>query len=133
MRLSLGPVLTYWRREKLLGFYADLPHSRLASIYLGEVVCGRRREMRLTDWLGLARDLGRTGVEVVLSTQALIESDLDLRVMRQVAENGEFLVEANDMGAVRLLAGRARFYAVLKILMTLSIRLSTKCLVKHFR
>lgn len=111
MKLSLGPVLTYWTREKLLDFYAQLPHSHLASIYLGEVVCGRRREMRPTDWLGLARDLARTGIEVVLSTQALIESDLDLRTMRQITENGEFLVEANDMGAVRLLAGRARFIA----------------------
>lgn len=111
MKLSLGPVLYYWTREALLGFYANLPHSRLATIYLGEVVCGRRREMRPADWLGLARDLARTGVEVVLSTQALIESELDLRAMRHIAENGEFLVEANDMGAVRLLANRVRFVA----------------------
>ena len=111
MKLSLGPVLTYWTREALLGFYANLPHARLSTIYLGEVVCGRRREMRPADWLDLARDLARTGVEVVLSTQALIESDLDLRTMRHIAENGEFLVEANDMGAVRLLAGRVRFVA----------------------
>ena len=111
MKLSLGPVLTYWTREALLGFYANLPHSRLATIYLGEVVCGRRHEMRPADWLGLARDLARAGLEVVLSTQALIESELDLRAMRHIAENGEFLVEANDMGAVRLLAGRVRFVA----------------------
>ena len=111
MKLSLGPVLYYWTREALLDFYANLPHSRLATIYLGEVVCGRRLAMRPADWLGLARDLARTGVEVVLSTQVLIESELDLRAVRNVAENGEFLVEANDMGAVRLLAGRVRFVA----------------------
>ena len=111
MKLSLGPVLYYWKREALLGFYANLPHSRLATIYLGEVVCGRRHEMRPADWLGLARDLAQAGVEVVLSTQALIESELDLRAMRHIAENGEFLVEANDMGAVRQLAGRTRFVA----------------------
>jgi len=111
VKLSLGPVLYYWTREALLGFYANLPHSRLATIYLGEVVCGRRLAMRPADWLGLARDLAQTGVEVVLSTQALIESELDLRAVRDIAENGEFLVEANDMGAVRLLAGRVRFVA----------------------
>ena len=104
--LALGPVLYYWSREMLLGFYAHLPHSRLATVYLGEVVCGRRHGMRPEDWLGLARDLARTGLEVVLSTQALIETDLDLRAMQRIAENGEFLVEANDMGAVRRLAGR---------------------------
>ena len=111
MKLSLGPVLYYWTREALLGFYANLPHARLATIYLGEVVCGRRHAMRSADWLGLARDLAQTGVEVVLSTQGLIESELDLRAVRDIAENGEFLVEANDMGAVRLLAGRVRFVA----------------------
>ena len=111
MKLSLGPVFYYWTREALLRFYADLPHSRLATIYLGEVVCGRRHEMRPADWLVLARVLAQTGVEVVVSTQALIESELDLRAMRHIAENGEFTVEANDMGAVRLLAGRVRFVA----------------------
>ena len=111
MKLSLGPVLYYWTREALLGFYANLPHSQLATIYLGEVVCGRRNAMRPADWLGLARDLAKAGVQVVLSTQVLIESDLDLRAVRQIAENGEFLVEANDMGAVRMLAGRTRFVA----------------------
>lgn len=110
-RLALGPVLYYWQRETLLGFYSQLPYSRLATVYLGEVVCARRHGMRPEDWLGLARDLARTGLEVVLSTQALIETDLDLRTMQRIAENGEFLVEANDMGAVRRLAGRVPFVA----------------------
>ncbi len=111
MRLSLGPVLYYWQREALLQFYADLPHARLGAVYLGEAVCGKRHGMRHDDWMGLARDLAQTGLEVVLSTQALIESDVDLRAMRRFAENGEFLVEANDMGAVHALAGRVRFVA----------------------
>ncbi len=111
MRLSLGPVLYYWQRDALLEFYANLPHARLGTVYLGEAVCGKRHGMRPDDWMGLARDLARTGLEVVLSTQALIESDVDLRAMRRIAENGEFLVEANDMGAVHALAGRVRFVA----------------------
>jgi len=111
MRLSLGPVLYYWQRDALLEFYADLPHARLGTVYLGEAVCGKRHGMRPDDWMGLARDLAQTGLEVVLSTQALIESDADLRAMRRIAENGEFLVEANDMGAVQVLAGRVRFVA----------------------
>jgi collagenase-like PrtC family protease len=111
LKLALGPLLYYWPREALLEFYANLPHAQLATVYLGEVVCGRRHGMRSADWLGLARDLAQTGIEVVLSTQALIESELDLRAMRQIAENGDFLVEANDMGAVHVLAGRTRFVA----------------------
>jgi len=111
MRLSLGPVLYYWQRDALLEFYANLPHARLGTVYLGEAVCGKRHGMRPDDWMGLARDLAQTGLQVVLSTQALIESDVDLRAMRRVAENGEFLVEANDMGAVHALAGSVRFVA----------------------
>ena len=51
------------------------------------------------------------GKEVVLSTFELIESDADLRTMHAVAENGAFRVEANDMAAVRSLAGKAPFVA----------------------
>jgi len=106
MKLNLGPVLYYWQREALLKFYADLPHDKLDAIYIGEAVCGKRQGMRADDWLGLARDLAQAGVEVVLSTQALIESDFDLKTMRRIAGNADYLVEANEMGAVRILSGR---------------------------
>ena len=53
----------------------------------------------------------QAGVDIVLTAQALIETGLFLRAMRHIAENAEFLIEANDMGAVRLLAGRVRFVA----------------------
>ena len=106
MKLSLGPVLYYWTREALLDFYARVADSGADIVYLGEVVCARRHNLRMDDWLGLARDLSASGKEVVLSTQALIESESDLKTLRRIAANGEFTVEANEMGAVRLLAGR---------------------------
>jgi len=71
VKLSLGPVLYYWTREALLGFYANLPHSRLATIYLGEVVCGRRHAMRPADWLGLARDLAQTPLRYTAHLKAI--------------------------------------------------------------
>ncbi len=110
-RLALGPVLYYWKRDTLLDFYSNLPHAALATVYLGEVVCGRRHELHIQDWISLGRELAQSGVEVVLSSQTLIESDSDLRAMRRFAENGEFALEANEMGAVHLLAGKARFVA----------------------
>ena len=67
--------------------------------------------MRLADWLELAQQLAAAGKEVVLSTQALIESESDLKTLRKIAANGDFMVEANDMGAVHLLAGKAPFVA----------------------
>ena len=57
MKLSLGPVLYYWTREALLEFYAGVADSGVDIVYLGEVVCSRRHNLRLDDWLGIARNL----------------------------------------------------------------------------
>ncbi len=103
MKLALGPLLYYWPRQETLAFYADIATSPVDTVYLGETVCSRRHELRLDDWFGLARDLAAAGKEVVLSTQSLIESESDLKTLRQIAGQGDFRVEANDMGAVRLL------------------------------
>jgi collagenase-like PrtC family protease len=111
MKLSLGPVLYYWTREALLEFYVGIANSGVDIVYLGEVVCSRRHNLRLDDWLGLARDLSASGKQVVLSSQALIESESDLKTLRRIAANGDFTVEANEMGAVRLLTGRVPFIA----------------------
>ncbi len=111
MKLALGPVLYYWTREALQEFYAGIADTGVDIIYLGEVVCSRRHNLRLDDWLGLARDLASSGKEVVLSSQALIESESDLKNLRRIAANGDFAVEANEMGAVRLLAGHVPFIA----------------------
>jgi collagenase-like PrtC family protease len=105
MKLALGPNLYYWPRGKLLAFYGAMADSAADIIYLGEVVCSRRHELRLPDWIALAKDLAGAGKEVVLSTQALIESESDLKTLRKLVQNGEFRVEANEMGAVRLLMG----------------------------
>ena len=73
---------------------------------LGETVCARRRELKLDDWLALARDLAAEGKEVVLATQTLIESEADLRLLRRLAEQREFMVEAGDASALQMLAGQ---------------------------
>lgn len=107
MKLSLGPVLFYWERKKLLDFYADMARQPLDVIYLGETVCSKRRDMQLGDWLELARDLARTTpAQLVLSGLTLVEAASELAALRRLCDNGELLVEANDMGAVQYLAGK---------------------------
>lgn len=110
-RIALGPLTYYWPRERVLDFYARALEWPIDVVYLGETVCSRRHELRLADWVDLAARVAEAGKEAVLSTYELIESDADLRVMRQVVDNGRFRVEANDMGAVRLLSGRVAFVA----------------------
>ncbi len=105
MKLALGPLLYYWPRKQMLDFYAAITATPVDIVYLGEVVCSRRHELRLSDWLDIAGQLAAAGKQAVLSTQALIESESDLKTLRRIAANGRFLVEANDMGAVSLIAG----------------------------
>jgi len=105
MKLALGPLLYYWPRAAVLGFYEAIAAAPVDTVYLGEVVCSRRHEVPFEDWLAIGGRLAAAGKEVVLSAQALTESEGDLKLQRRTAANGRFGVEANDWGAARLLAG----------------------------
>jgi collagenase-like PrtC family protease len=111
LKLALGPILTYWPRAAVFDFYQMIAESAAEIVYLGEAVCSRRHELRLSDWLDVADLLAASGKQVVLSTLALIESGSELAALRKIADNGRFTVEANDMGAVHCLQGRVPFVA----------------------
>jgi collagenase-like PrtC family protease len=101
--ITVGPVQYYWSRSDLMAFYANVAESSAGTVVLGEVVCSRRHEMKVQDWLALARDLRSSGKEVILATQALVEAEADIRVIRRIADQGEFLVEAGDASALSIL------------------------------
>lgn len=111
MKITLGPLQYYWPRNSVFAFYEAMADTAVDEIYLGETVCSRRHELRLSDWLGLARHLQGKGKQVVMSSQVLLESGSDVAWLHKLAANGEFTVEANDMGAVHCLAGKQPFVA----------------------
>jgi len=102
MRLSLGPLQYFWPREQVLAFYREAARWPLDTIYLGETVCSKRRELRSRDWLALADELAVDGREIVLSGLALLEAESELGTLQRLVENGRFRVEANDLSAVQL-------------------------------
>jgi len=104
MKLSLGPLLYYWPKQTTEDFYHQAVKSEADIIYLGETVCSKRRELRPRDWIQLAKEINHEGKEIVLSSMALLEAPSEIKVLKQLCENGEFSVEANDMGAIQLLA-----------------------------
>lgn len=106
MKLSLGPIQYYWPIETVQAFYTQARDWPVDIIYLGEVVCSKRRELRLLDWLEIADMLEGAGKEVVLSTLALMEAESELITLQKICENGDFKVEANDMAAVHLINSR---------------------------
>ena len=112
MKYSLGPVLYYWSKETLEEFYQQAANSRADVVYLGEAVCSKRRATKVGDWLAMAKALADSGKQVVISTLALVQASSELNELKRYVDNGEFLLEASDLGVVNLCAERKlRFVA----------------------
>lgn len=105
VKLAVGPLLYFWDRTLTLRFYADLCDAPVDIVYLGEVVCSKRRAMRREDWQDVAQLLTDAGKQVVFSTLALIEAQSEIASVSRIAAE-QVLVEANDHAAVHALSGR---------------------------
>lgn len=104
MKISLGPILYYWPRQKVEDFYTEIIETPVDVIYLGETVCAKRRELRNSDWIELARQLSQSGQQIVISSLALIESRADIKALHKLCNDNPCLIEANDMAAVQILS-----------------------------
>jgi collagenase-like PrtC family protease len=104
MKLSLGPITYFWERDTVFDFYRAAASSPAEIVYLGEMVCSKRRLLKPEDWLTIGRELQQAGKEVVLSTLTLVEAASESSAARHVCENAEFTVEANDASAIHYLS-----------------------------
>ena len=110
--LTLGPLLFNWPAQEQRDFYARIAdEAPVDAVCLGEVVCGKRGTLYAGDLPAVAERLRRAGKQVVWSTLALVVGGRDSESVRAVAALADEavgdLVEANDFGAIALLAGRA--------------------------
>jgi collagenase-like PrtC family protease len=106
MKLAVGPILYLWQRTDALSFYESLCETPVDIVYLGEVVCSKRRVLERDDWPDVARMLTQAGKEVVISTLALIEAESELATLARQIDSAPRLFEANDYAAVEYGAGR---------------------------
>lgn len=104
MKYALGPLLYFWPKQNVEDFYQQASQSQADIIYLGETVCSKRRELKTDDWLSIAKQIADQGKQVVISTMALLESPSELSVMKRYIDNGDFIIEANDVSAIQLAA-----------------------------
>ncbi len=106
MKLAVGPILYLWERSAALDFYAALCDAPVDIVYVGEVVCSKRRVLQKEDWPMVAQALVDAGKEVVFSTLALIEAESELATLARIVDNADGRIEANDMAAVQYCDGR---------------------------
>lgn len=111
MKLSLGPLQYFWSKEKVFSFYEDIAKLPVEIVYLGEVVCSKRRQLKFEDWITIAEKLTAAGKEVILSTMTLIVADSELSQLKKICTNDNYAVEGNDTSALHLLTGKIGYVA----------------------
>jgi len=101
MELAIGPLLFNWAAERVETFYARIAdEAPVGTVYLGEVVCGKRQPM-LQDVLARAAErLEGAGKTVIWSTFALPSTPRERRLAAELAADTDHLIEAGDMSAV---------------------------------
>ncbi len=104
MKLSIGPVQYFWERQQVLDFYQQVADCPAEIVYLGEVICSKRRLVKPDDWLAIGRELRQSGKEVILSSLTLLEAASEVSSLKKLCKNNEFMVEANDVTAIQLLS-----------------------------
>ncbi len=105
--LTLGPVLFNWPVERWRDFhFAIADEAPVDTVCVGDIVCAKRGPFLAPALPAVVERLVRAGKEVVLASPILVGGPREVADARALAATTDFLVEANDMGMVGLLAGR---------------------------
>ncbi len=108
MKLSIGPIQYFWDRQRVLDFYQQVADSAAEIIYLGEVICSKRRLIKPQDWFAIGDELKQSGKEVILSSLTLLQAASEMGALKKLCSNKSFMVEANDISAVQLLSAAGK-------------------------
>jgi len=96
MELTIGPILYEWKREEVLQFYKEAAEMPVDRVYVGEVVCAKRRALTFDDMVEVIGMLEKAGKKVTLSSLAVVSNEDELAFTRALcAMHGS--IEANDV------------------------------------
>ncbi|WP_417462582.1 ubiquinone anaerobic biosynthesis protein UbiV [Kordiimonas sp.] len=107
-RLSLGPLLFNWPVDTFRDFYFRIAdEADIDIVYLGEVVCAKRRPFHLVHYEEIIHRLRSAGKQVILSGLQLVMDGKDMASVEETLTLAEeYLIEANDMSTISLLKDR---------------------------
>ncbi|MGF7177420.1 ubiquinone anaerobic biosynthesis protein UbiV [Azospirillum doebereinerae] len=106
-QLTLGPVLFNWTADAWRDFYwrvAD--EAPVDVVHVGEIVCSKRLPFIAEHLPEALERLTAAGKRVVVSSPILVTTERERQAVRDLLTIGDVTIEANDTGALALLAGR---------------------------
>ena len=107
MELTIGPVLFEWKRDEIIRFYKEVEQMDVDRVYIGEVVCTKKRALRLGDIAAIREGLEKAGKKVTLSSLAVVSNDEELDFTRELVSLSPS-VEANDMSVLNIADPRCK-------------------------
>ncbi|KQW50244.1 MULTISPECIES: U32 family peptidase [Ensifer] len=105
--LSLGPVLYLWDGPKWRDFYFRIAdEAPVDHVTLGEAVCSKRLHFIEPHVAEVIERLEGAGKKVSLASLALVTLERESQLVRGLVRDSIHPIEANDLSALGLLAGK---------------------------
>lgn len=108
LTLTLGPVLYLWDGPKWRDFYFRMAdEAPVDHVVIGEAVCSKRLHFIEPYVAEVIERLERAGKSVSLASLALVTLERENQLVRGLVRDAIHPIEANDLSALGLLAGKA--------------------------
>ncbi|WP_338723365.1 U32 family peptidase [Devosia sp. XK-2] len=106
LKITIGPVPYLWSGEKWRDFYYRIAESgHVDAVTLGEVVCSKRDHFTRPFLPQVVERLTQAGKAVAVASLSLVTLEREAVQTRRLATEAG-LAEANDLSALRALAGK---------------------------
>ena len=106
-RLTLGPLYFLWEGGKWRDFYLRIAdEAPVDRVIIGETICSKRMHFMEPYAADVIDRLTSAGKEVILSTLALVTLERESQLVRSLARQDDYAVEANDLSALQCLNGK---------------------------